>query len=137
MASPAPDGTSACAAASTWLCGLMAGLSDTNNLFSAFPILGFVIISALGGGVGWCLLVELGQFDEADRRKVMRSLLLRAVIGACVGVIGYAAWSTSGDPEKGMWMLYAAVAAAFPAEASQTARKLFEKLIDLLGSLKR
>jgi hypothetical protein len=137
MATPATEGAASCAASATWVCGIIAHFSDSGQLFASAPILGFILISGIGGAVGWCLLLELGQFDDAHRCRVARSFATRTVIGALLGIIGYAAWSTSGDPNRGMWMLCSALMAAFPAEASQWAKTLFSKLIDVLGSIKR
>lgn len=133
MSTPATEGAAACAASATWVCAVLAHFSDSDRLFSSAPILGFIVVSCIGGAVGWCLLLELGSFDDTPRNRVVRSFITRCVIGMLVGIIGYAAWSTSGDPNRGMWMLVTALMAAFPAEASQWAKALFTKLLEFLG----
>ena len=59
MATPAAEGSAACAASATWLCGVLAGLADTEMLFSRSPWVGFIVVAAIGGFIGWCILAPV------------------------------------------------------------------------------
>ena len=129
MASPAADGSTACAASATWLCGLISGLADAELLFARSPWIGFVLVSSIGGFVGWCILLERGDFDAETARRVLRRLLSRMSIGAAVGGAAALVWYGFGVESRGMSMLIAALVAVFPAEAYRGGLRRFRAIL--------
>lgn len=129
MATPAAEGSAACAASATWLCGVMAGLADTELLFSRSPWVGFVLVAAIGGFVGWCVLLERGDYDDETRGTVARRLASRLAIGAAVGGATALIWYAYGGESKGLPMLIAALVAVFPMEAYKGGVRRFRSIL--------
>lgn len=129
MATPAAEGSAACAASATWLCGVMAGLADTEMLFARSPWVGFVLVAAIGGFIGWCILLERGDFDDDRRFTVFRRLISRISIGGSVGGATSLVWYAYDGESKGLPMLIAALVAVFPLEAYKGALRRFRGIL--------
>lgn len=129
MATPTAEGSAACAASATWLCGVMAGLADTEMLFARSPWVGFVLIAAIGGFVGWCILLERGDFDTDRRIIVFRRLVTRVLIGGSVGGATSLIWYAYDGESKGLLMLVAALIAVFPLEAYKGILQRFRSVL--------
>ena len=129
MASPAAEGSAACAASATWLCGLLSGMADAELLFSRYPWVGFVLVASLGGFVGWCILLERGEYDEEPGLTVFRRLVSRMAIGAAVGVGSYIIWHAFEGATPGMPMMVAALIAVFPLEAYRSGLRRFKNIL--------
>lgn len=117
MATPAAEGSTACAASATWLCGVLAGLADTELLFARNPWVGFVVVAAIGGFIGWCILLERGDYDDEPAIIIARRLASRISIGAAVGGATSLIWYAYEGESRGMPMLIAALIAVFPVES--------------------
>lgn len=130
MATPATDGgTTACAASATWLCGVISGLADAELLFARQPWIGFVLVAAIGGFVGWCILLERGEFDDEAVAIVIRRFFSRVMIGAAVGGGASLVWYAFGGESKGMSMLIAALVAVFPLESYRGGLQRFRAIL--------
>jgi hypothetical protein len=130
MASTTTDGgVSACAASGTWLCGLLSGFADAELLFTRYPWVGFVVVAMIGGFVGWCILLERGEFDDEPRLTVARRFMIRVAIGAAVGGAASILWYAYGGESKGMPMLIAALVAVFPLEAYRGGLRRFRAIL--------
>lgn len=129
MASPATEGTTACAASATWLCGIISGLADAEMLFQRSPWIGFVLVAMIGGFVGWCLLLERGEFDEEPTFIVVRRFVARVTIGGAVGGAASMLWYAFEGESKGMPMLIAALIAVFPLESYRGGLQRFRGIL--------
>lgn len=129
MATPAAEGSAACAASATWLCGMLSGMADAELLFARSPWVGFVLVAALGGFVGWCILLERGEFDDEPGLTIARRLVSRVAIGAAVGVAASLIWHAYGGESRGMPMLMAALVAVFPLESYRGGLRRFRNIL--------
>lgn len=129
MATPAADGSAACAASATWLCGVLAGLADTEMLFARSPWIGFVLVAAIGGFIGWCILLERGDYDDESSFIVARRLASRVSIGAAVGGATSLIWYAYEGESRGMPMLIAALVAVFPIQSYRSGLQRFRNIL--------
>jgi hypothetical protein len=109
--------TSVPAVTATWAAGLISIAADTEQLFAAFPMLGFAMLGCIGGFVGWCLAIEQGKTDLLSNLQSLALLGRRVSLGAGVGLASWLIWMALGGTEKGDWMLFTGACAVAPVEA--------------------
>ena len=90
------------AVTATWAAGLIAVAADTEHLFVALPVLGFVTLAVIGGFVGWCLMIESGRTDALTTMRSIALLLRRIAMGVGVGIAAWLVWRvTRREPPSG------------------------------------
>lgn len=116
MATPASE-ASICAVGGAWACGIIIQIDSIAAIFARYPAVGIMLLSMIGAGVGWCLMLERGQMDTPGARP-WRSMFSRLAIGAGVGIGVTVLYDAFGADHRGVWMLGAALVAMFPLEAA-------------------
>jgi len=123
------DDAGACGASASWLCGVISLLADGELLFVRYPWVGFAVVSALGGFVGWCVMLERGRFNGQSNWYPTQRLLVRVVLGASVGIGSALIWHAFEGESRGLPMLMSALIAVFPIEAYRGGLKRFRTII--------
>ena len=121
--------TSVPAITATWAAGLISIAADTEQLFSTFPMLGFGMLGAIGGFVGWCLAIEQGKTDVLSTLQSFALLGRRMSLGVGVGIAAWLIWMALGDGNKGDWMLFTGAAAVAPIEVARWAMAKFKAVM--------
>lgn len=122
------SGTAACGASASLLCGVISVLADGELLFSRYPWVGFVTVSALGGFIGWCILLEKGAVSSSGL-SMLPQLALRVSMGAGIGIMCSIIWYAFDGESKGLPMLVSALIAIFPLEAYRNGLKRFKLIL--------
>ena len=131
MATPSTvEGVTACGSSASWLCGMISLLAEGELLFSRYPWVGFAVVSAIGGFVGWCVLLERGKFGQTVTAGfLLQRLAIRVSMGGGVGIAGALIWHSFEGTARGMPMLISALIAVFPLEAYRTGLKKFKAVL--------
>lgn len=126
---PTDGGAAACAASATWLCGVITSLAEAELLFARHPWIGFVLVSMIGGFIGWCILLERGAFDDDTPGRVFRRFISRVSIGGAIGAAAAMIWGAYDGVDKGLPMLTAALVAVFPVESYRGGLKRLQNIL--------
>lgn len=118
MASPASEGAAVCAVTGVWACGFALQVDAFAALFTRHPSIGFIVLSVIGAAVGWCLMLEKGNFDGDKAKPKLRTLASRLTIGGGIGTAAALLFGEFSGQHKGVWMISSAAISMFPLEAA-------------------
>ena len=123
------NGAVECGASASWLCGVISILAEAELLFVRYPWIGFVLVSMIGGFVGWCVLIERGRIRADDLLAPWQRLFLRLGMGGGVGLGSALVWQATDSESRGLPMLVSALIAVFPLEAYRGGLKRFRAML--------
>lgn len=118
-------------AAGGGVAGLLATLQETHQIFSRFPIFGFVLLGMLGGFIGWALLIEIGKLDNKTTPESFKVLARRIALGACFGLCVGVWWLSTEIEAKGHIMLLGCAISIAPVEFTRAGINI---VLDVLRS---